>query len=93
MINWDLQAITPTKAMQWVMLEISGPKSREALARLCTLDLHADTFAEGEVARTMMEHLGVIILRNAPDSFILLSARSSAKSFLHAVETSIDNIM
>ena len=29
---------------------------------------------------------------DGPDSFVLMSARSSARSFFHAVKTSIDNI-
>jgi heterotetrameric sarcosine oxidase gamma subunit len=77
----------------WLMLKISGPECRHALARICSLDLHLDVFAEGAVARTVMEHLGAIILRDGADSFVLMSARSSAKSFLHAVETSIQNIL
>jgi sarcosine oxidase subunit gamma len=39
-----------------------------------------------------MEHLGTIVLRDGTDSFLLLSAHSSAESFLHAVETSIRNV-
>ena len=39
-----------------------------------------------------MEHLGTIIIRTEQDTFLLLSASSSAGSFLHAVETSIRNV-
>jgi sarcosine oxidase subunit gamma len=39
-----------------------------------------------------MEHLGVLILRSGDDEYLLLSASSSARSFLHAVETSLRNI-
>ncbi len=73
----------------WAMVCLTGPKVRCALERVCSLDLHPDVFTEGKVARTVMEHLGVIIHRTAPDTFILFSARSSARSFLHALETSI----
>lgn len=77
----------------WSALRLSGPSSRDALARICPIDLHTDVFLEGHIARTVMEHLGVIILREAEDSFVLFSASSSAGSFLHAVETSIRNVM
>ena len=77
----------------WVMLRLAGPMSRSALERICPLDLHPDVFTVGTVSRTVMEHLGTIILRDGEDSFVLMSARSSAKSFLHAVETSIRNVM
>ena len=73
----------------WVILKIAGPGSRAALERICMLDLHSDVFAVDAVARTTMEHLSVMILREGENSFLLMSARSSARSFLHAIETSI----
>ena len=76
----------------WACLEIKGNRKIEALERICPIDLHPDTFAVGMAARTMMEHLGVLILRDQPDRFLVLSARSSAQSMLHAVETSAKNI-
>lgn len=76
----------------WVMLQVSGASSREALERICPIDLHPETFIEGAVARTSMEHMGVIILRDGDDSFLLLTMRSLAGSLLHAVEVSINNI-
>ncbi len=75
----------------WVAMELSGPRARQVLERICPIDLHPQAFAEGDVARTTMEHLGSIILRTGADEFLLLSASSSALSFLHAIETSIHN--
>ena len=43
-------------------------------------------------ARTSMEHLDTLIIRTAENSYHLMSASSSAGSFLHAVETSIKNV-
>jgi len=77
----------------WVMLAVSGPRSRAALARICSLDLHHDVFVEGAVARTSMEHLGTIIFRSKADCFIIFSARSTAQSLFHAIEKSITNIL
>lgn len=76
----------------WVVMRVAGPDCRNALERICMLDIHPDRFAVGAVARTTMEHLGVIILRDEEDAFVLLSPRSSAKSFLHALVTSVDNV-
>ncbi|MCV6591971.1 MAG: sarcosine oxidase subunit gamma [Silicimonas sp.] len=70
----------------WVILEITGPDTMAALERLCPLDLAR--FEDGTAGRTMMEHMGALILKRAPDHFLLMSASSSAGSFLHAVETS-----
>ncbi|MGI9271976.1 MAG: sarcosine oxidase subunit gamma, partial [Woeseiaceae bacterium] len=75
----------------WAMLRLSGSDCRLALRRICMLDLDPDCFTVGAVARTTMEHLGVIVWHDTPDSFLLLSPRSSAHSFLHAVELSILN--
>ncbi len=77
----------------WVALEISGQNALRALERICTVDLHVSAFLNGDVARTSMEHLGTIILRLEADRFILLSASSSAGSFIHAIETSIKNVL
>ncbi len=77
----------------WICLRVSGAQSRRALARICPIDLHAKAFAQGALARTVMEHLGTIIVRDGADDFLLFSARSSASSFAHAIETSVLNIL
>jgi len=76
----------------WVALEICGARSRQALQRICMTDLHPDVFLINDIARTLMEHLGVLLIRNGEDSYVLMSASSSAKSFLHAIVTSIRNV-
>jgi len=76
----------------WCALSLTGPGARAALERICPIDLHPDAFAVGHAARTVMEHLGTIVLRTDADSYLLLSASSSAGSFLHAVETSCRNV-
>ncbi len=73
----------------WVILRLSGPLAVAALERICPIDLHPATLPAGTFARTTMEHLGAIVMREADNTFLLLSASSSARSFLHAVETSI----
>ncbi len=76
----------------WVALALSGPNTRRALERICPIDLHPQVFGVDHAARTVMEHLGVLILRTGDDDYLLLSASSSAKSFLHAIEVSLRNI-
>jgi len=77
----------------WVSLEMSGVNCTKALERICAIDLHPSEFVPDKFARTRMEHLDVIILCTKPDSYLLMSPRSSAVSFLHAIETSITNII
>ncbi|MEM6463865.1 MAG: sarcosine oxidase subunit gamma family protein [Pseudomonadota bacterium] len=76
----------------WVVLEISGPGTVMALERICPIDLHPDAFPAGAATRTAMEHIGAVIIRTEDDSFLLMSARSSARSFLDAVIASLENI-
>ncbi len=76
----------------WAMLRIAGAGMRAALERICPLDLDDRAFPVDRVARTAMEHLAAIVLRDGADSFLLMSPRSSARSFLHAVELSAENV-
>ena len=76
----------------WVILRLSGPPAIVALERICPIDLHPDVLTAGSFARTSMEHLGAIVMREADDQFLLLSPSSSARSFLHALETSIEYV-
>lgn len=76
----------------WVSVSISGTTARAALERICPIDLHQNAFAVGQVARTLMDHLAVIVVREGPDAFLLMSPRSSARCFLQALETSCENI-
>ena len=76
----------------WVQLQLSGANTRAVLEKLCPLDLHGSVFTPGAVARTVMEHLGAIIaLLDDSPSFKLLTARSSSRSFLHALRQAADS--
>ena len=65
-------------------------RCREALERICPLDLHPDAFGVDHAARTVMEHLGVLIIRTGEEAYLLLSASSSAGSFQHALHLSME---
>ena len=85
-------AFVTDQSDSWAMLRIEGRGVRAALERICMLDLEDAAFPQGRVARTVMEHLAVIILRDGADSFLLMTPRSSARSFLHTVELSLANV-
>ena len=76
----------------WVMIRLSGPNSREALSRICSLDFEFSVFPTGSFVRTIMEHHGAFIQCEDKNRFLLFSARSSATSFLHAVETAVQTV-
>ena len=74
----------------WVQVTVAGPGTAAALERLSPIDLSPETFPIHAAARTVFEHMGVLVIRTGEGSFLLLSAASSAGSFLHAVKTSFD---
>lgn len=76
----------------WVILAISGTRARTALERICPIDLHPGKFAVGHVARTVMEHHAGIVMRVDAERYLILSPRSSSKSFAHAVQVSAENV-
>ena len=73
----------------WIQLRLTGPKASEALERLSKVDLRMPV---GGTARTDLEHMGSIVIKEAADQFLLLSMSSSAKSFAHALEVSLENV-
>ncbi|MEM7317666.1 MAG: sarcosine oxidase subunit gamma [Pseudomonadota bacterium] len=79
---------TTDQSDAWVVLDLSGPDTLSALERLCPVDLDIGQFPLNAAARTLMEHMGTLIVRIEQNRFLLLSASSSAGSFLDAVETS-----
>ena len=77
----------------WVMIRVSGNRSRDVLERICPIDLSPEVFSVGSVSRTIMEHIGTIIFRDGDDSYVLLTMRSFGRSMLHAIEVSADNVL
>ena len=82
---------TTDQSDNWVVLEATGPDTLTALERLCLLDVRS--FPDGGSGRTVMEHMGALIVRLSAEKVLLLSASSSAPSFLHAVENSYRNVV
>ena len=93
-VRTRLQAVayTTDQTGAWVCLEISGPATAAAMERICPIDLAPERFPVDASARTVMEHVGVLIIRLGADHFLLFSASSSADSFCHAVTVSFTNV-
>ena len=65
-------------------LRISGPCTRELLAKGCGLDLHPWVLHAGQCAQTSLAHVGVLLhLRDAGGEFDLYCARSYAEHLWH----------
>ena len=76
----------------WVMISISGPKARTTLQQTCSVDLHSANFQSGALIRTAMANLRTIIVCQGENTFLVMSPRSSARSFFKVLETSIRNL-
>jgi sarcosine oxidase subunit gamma len=64
-----------------VVLEVSGSRAREALAKGIPVDLDATAFKIGDAAQTSAGHIGLqIALIDGAPTFEIISARSTAES-------------
>lgn len=50
------------------VIELSGPRASEVIAKGCTIDLHPSAFGPGRVVRTLLAKSGVILHQTPPIS-------------------------
>jgi methylglutamate dehydrogenase subunit D len=62
------------------IVQLSGARARDALAKGCMLDLHPDVFVEDATAMTTIAHINVQIWREG-DAFMIAAPRSMGSSF------------
>ncbi|RYI34581.1 MAG: sarcosine oxidase subunit gamma [Acetobacteraceae bacterium] len=74
----------------WVIFDLTAPDLAPILERLCNVDFHA--VPKGYATRTMMEHLGVYLIKHDQGSARIYGPRSSAESLLHAIETAAQSV-
>lgn len=74
----------------WVVFDLSAPDLTALLERLCNVDYVAQP--TGYATRTVMEHLGVYLIKHDPGAARLYGPRSSAESLLHAIETAAHSV-
>lgn len=68
----------------WACLSLAGPAAEAVLARLVALDLRATVFPPGAAARTTLNHLPMVLWRDA-EGFRMLVFRSMARTAWHEV--------
>lgn len=90
-VSLDGAAITD-QSDAWAVVEIAGPGVEDVLARLIPIDLRASDFAEGAVARTMLAHLSVAIIRSGPRAFEIMVMRSMAATLVHDLKTAMQGV-
>lgn len=69
----------------WVAFDLGAPDLSPVLERLCNVDFRH--VGDGHATRTMMEHLGVYLIKHGLGAARIYGPRSSADSLLHALET------
>jgi sarcosine oxidase, subunit gamma len=74
----------------WVRFDLTGPDLHAVFERLCNLDTRA--MQPGDGTRTVIEHLGCYVTRQAY-GFTVLGPRSSAKSLHHALITAATAVL
>lgn len=70
----------------WVRFDVTGPRTCDVFERLCALDVRR--MQTGDASRTLIEHLGcLVICRSQRHVFSVLGPRSAARSLHHALAT------
>ncbi|MFO1201958.1 MAG: sarcosine oxidase subunit gamma [Tabrizicola sp.] len=74
----------------WVAFDLAAADLTPLLERLCNVDYASRP--TGYATRTVMEHLGVYLIKHGPGAARLYGPRSSAESLLHALETAAHSV-
>ena len=70
----------------WVRFEVTGARACDVFERLCALNVRR--MQTGDASRTLIEHLGcLVICRRQSQEFSVLGPRSAARSLHHAIVT------
>ena len=75
----------------WVRFDVTGAGLERLFERLTNLDLAK--LPDGFASRTVIEHLGVYLIRHAAGSVTLYGPRSSAQGLLHALEVTAKSVI
>lgn len=73
----------------WVVFDLAAADLAPLLERLCNLDF--GTAPKGFATRSVIEHLGVYLVKQDQGAVRLYGPRSSAESLLHALETAANS--
>ncbi|MFL6645741.1 MAG: sarcosine oxidase subunit gamma [Paraburkholderia fungorum] len=77
----------------YTVLEISGTRSREVLARGCPLDLHPKLFGVGQCAQSHYFKASMTLLPTGADSFDIVVRRSFADYFVKMMLDAAEPLM
>ncbi|CAB3806459.1 sarcosine oxidase subunit gamma [Paraburkholderia caffeinilytica] len=77
----------------YTVLDISGTRTREVLARGCPLDLHPKLFGEGQCAQSHYFKASMTLLPTGADSFDIVVRRSFADYFVKMMLDAAEPLM
>lgn len=81
--GFDQAASITEQTDAWVRFDVTGAELAALLERLSNLDF--DALPQGYASRTVIEHLGVYLIKHGAEKAVLYGPRSSAQSLLHAL--------
>ena len=76
----------------WASLTLTGPHAADTLLRLVPLDLRPAAFPVGQTMRSALNHMQMILTRNAPDAFHILVFRSMARTAWHELAEALTTL-
>ena len=84
-------AATTDQSDGWVALTLTGPAAPDVLMRLVPLDLRLAAFPPGHAARSGLNHMPMILWRDA-QRFVIMTFRSMARTAWHELEGAMDMV-
>ncbi|WP_342068514.1 sarcosine oxidase subunit gamma [Yoonia algicola] len=73
----------------WAVVHVSGAGVEDVLARLVPVDLRGQVFKTNHVAKTLLGHMAVTIIRSGADRFEIMAMRSMAKTLVHDLDVAM----
>jgi sarcosine oxidase subunit gamma len=70
----------------WARIRLDGAGAEVVLARLVPLDLSQGSFGKGQVARTSLGHMMMLVTRTGIAAFDMMVFRSMARTAIHELE-------
>lgn len=76
----------------WAVVEVAGAGVEDVLARLCPVDLRTSVFKKNYVAKTMLGHMSVTVIRTGPAAFEIMVMRSMAGTLVHELQVAMTGV-
>lgn len=76
----------------WACIALEGNDVPAVLARLCPLDLRAQSFKRGHAARSLLGHMTCLFLRTGAARYELLVFRSMAHTAVHELRRAMTSV-